>query len=68
MAGGLELVEPPQGNEDGLANAALVAGVLHDLEILSGPGLLDAEEHGDLRMRDTTILPLDVINIKRELQ
>ena len=44
----LKLVESSQGDEDALAHAALGAGVFHDLEILSGSGLLDAEEHGGL--------------------
>jgi len=33
-----------------------VAGIFHDLEILSGAGLFNAEEHGGLASKDTTSL------------
>ena len=48
LPGLFEFVESAEGDEHALASFAVVACVLDDLEILPGPGLLDAEEHGGL--------------------
>ena len=48
MTGAAQLVEPPQGGQHALADAAVLAEVLDDLQILPGSGLLDAEKHGGL--------------------
>ena len=51
-----QFIESAQGGEDPLAYAAVVTGVLDDLQILAWSGLFDAEEHGGLLAKDTTIL------------
>jgi hypothetical protein len=51
MAGLPQFIEAAKRSQDPLADAALVAGVFDDLQILAGPGLFDAEEHGDLHIR-----------------
>jgi hypothetical protein len=56
LSGALQVVEATEGGEDALANTAVLAGVLDDLQVVPGAGLFDAEEHGDLGKRDTTRL------------
>jgi hypothetical protein len=56
VAGLLKLIESSEGNEDALAHAPLVAGVFDNLEVLAWTGLFDAEEHGGLQNKDTTII------------
>jgi hypothetical protein len=51
-----ETVEPSEGDEDALSGGPLLSGVFDDLEILPGPGLFDAEEHGGLLDKDTAIV------------
>ena len=46
VAGLLEFIEPAECDEDALADAALVAGILDDLQVLAGLGFFDAKEHG----------------------
>jgi hypothetical protein len=56
LAGLLKFIDASEGDEDSLAGFAVLARVLDDLEVLPGPGLFDAEEHGGLVERDTAIL------------
>src|SRR5215469_2491016 len=53
LAAGLELVEPPEGSEDVLAGAAVFPAVFDQLQVAAWAGLLGAEEHGSLWIRDT---------------
>jgi hypothetical protein len=45
-AAGGEFVEAAEGGDDVLANGAVLAAVLDDLQVTARPGLLEAEEHG----------------------
>jgi len=65
LAGLLELIESAEGSEDALADAAIGAGVFDDLQIPARSGWFDAEEHGDLGNRDTTIIT-GILKISRE--
>jgi len=56
VAGLLELVEAAEGDQDPLADAALRAGVLDDLQVAAWSRGFDAEEHGALGKRVTTII------------
>ncbi len=60
MAGGLELVEASQGGQDALADAAVGAGILDDLQVAAWAGGFDAEEHGALGIGVTTMIPLEM--------
>ncbi len=46
VAAGGELVEAAEGGDDVLANGAVLAAVLDNLQVTARPGLLEAEEHG----------------------
>jgi hypothetical protein len=56
----LEMVQAAQGDKDALADLAVVAGILDDLEVATGARSLDAEEHGDLGKRATTIIAVRI--------
>src|SRR6516165_2570729 len=53
LAAGLELVEPSECGEDVLAGAAVFPAVFDQLQVGAWAGLLGAEEHGSLWIRDT---------------
>jgi hypothetical protein len=48
LAGLLEFFEASEGDQDLLSGFAVLPRVFDDLEVLPGPGLFDAEEHGGL--------------------
>jgi hypothetical protein len=56
LSGLLELVEATESGQNTLPGAALVPGILHELEVLPLPGGFDAEKHGALARRGTMIL------------
>ena len=58
QAGGLDLLAPPERLDDALHVATALARVLDAVEVLVGPNLLDADEHGaaPCSSQGTTIL------------
>src|SRR5271155_1999293 len=51
VAGLAELVESADGGEHALGDAAVLPGILDDLQVLAGAGGFDAEKHGGLLIR-----------------
>jgi hypothetical protein len=66
QAGGLDVIAPAERLDDALHVAAALAGVLDEVEVLVGPDLLDADEHGaaSCSSQSTTILRLSASKIR----
>ena len=68
LAAFLELVESTQRGNDPLPGAAVLPTVLDDLEVGACAGLLGAEEHGALVVRDTMIISQITPDFKANIQ